>query len=55
MNKYMIDYNQISTDYPYVLYAKRGWWRPWRFITSFKTVEEARQHHLKLVGLPIYL
>lgn len=57
MNSYKIDWNKYSTDtHPYALYSKQGsFFTKWEFVASFKTKDEAREMHQKLIGLPIYL
>lgn len=56
MNSYKIDWNSYSADsYPYALYSRRVWWRRWEHVASFRTKEDARVFHQKLIGLPIYL
>jgi hypothetical protein len=56
MNSYKIDWNRYSsTSFPVALYARSSWWRRWEHVSSFTTIEEAKEHYAKLAGLPVRL
>jgi hypothetical protein len=56
MNHYKIDWNRwMADEYPYALYSRATWYRPWKHVASFRSKEEARALHEKLKGLPIFL
>jgi hypothetical protein len=56
LNQYKIDWNAYSADsYPYALYSRAAWWRRWKHVASFRTMDEAKMLHAKIAGLPVHL